>query len=45
VKQTLIALVLLICLFAIAASVVDLRCGAVRAAPNTLVLVCRASRL
>jgi hypothetical protein len=44
-KHTLVLLVLLICLVAIAASVVDLRCGAVQATPNTLVVVCRASRL
>jgi hypothetical protein len=44
-KQVFITLVLLICLVAIAASVVDLRCGAVATTPNTVVVICRASRL
>jgi hypothetical protein len=44
-KRAALTLVLLICLFAIVASVVDLRCGAARPAPDTLVLICRASRL
>jgi hypothetical protein len=44
-KQIALMLVLVLCLVAIVASVVDLRCKAMRATPDTIVLVCRASRL
>jgi len=38
-------LILLACALIIAAAALDVRCGAVRPSSDTIVLVCRASRL
>jgi hypothetical protein len=38
-------IILLACAVAILAAALDVRCGAVRAAPDTVVIACRAGRL
>jgi hypothetical protein len=44
-KRLATVLVLLVCLVCITAAAVDLHCGAVAPAGDTLVLVCRAGRM